>query len=62
MICDPYTYPSGIDIVPILEYCGVGEAVLEPLRKTGAGYIAATFAMYKLATPLRYTVTLGILS
>lgn len=54
-----YIARSGIDIVPILENMGMSETILKPLRDTGAGYFAVAYAMYKIATPARYTVTLG---
>lgn len=50
---------SGVDVVPIMEYLGLPESVISPLRKSGLNYIATASAMYKLATPARYTVTLG---
>lgn len=37
----------------------MGEACLKPLRNSKLGYIAVASAMYKLATPARYMVTLG---
>lgn len=50
---------SGVDIVPWLEYLGAGEKILSHLRNSNAGYYAIAYAMYKLATPARYTVTIG---
>ncbi|CAN7992403.1 unnamed protein product [Ixodes hexagonus] len=57
-----YVATCGVDVVPLLEYVGLPETVISPLRKSGLGYIAAASAMYKLATPARYTVTLGATS
>ncbi|EEC18349.1 hypothetical protein ISCGN_000162 [Ixodes scapularis] len=57
-----YLATCGVDVVPLLEYVGLPETVISPLRKSGLGYIAAASAMYKLATPARYTVTLGATS
>lgn len=54
-----YMAKSGIDIVPLIEYLGASEIILKPLRSTGAGYWAVTYAFYKLASPARYAVTLG---
>nr|CAH7712210.1 unnamed protein product [Callosobruchus chinensis] len=54
-----YAAKSGIDIVGILESWNVSEKLLHPLRDSSMGYIAVTLALYKIATPLRYTVTLG---
>lgn len=50
---------SGIDVLGILESYGVSEKLLEPVRNSGAGYLALAFALYKLATPFRYAVTVG---
>ncbi|OWA53368.1 putative Uncharacterized protein C18orf19-like protein B [Hypsibius exemplaris] len=49
----------GLDAMPLLEKVGVSETFLGPLRRIGAGYFASAVVMYKIATPLRYTVTLG---
>lgn len=37
----------------------VSDKLLNPLKDSSMGYIALAYAMYKVATPLRYTVTLG---
>ncbi|XP_049867581.1 protein FAM210A [Pectinophora gossypiella] len=54
-----YTVRSGVDVLAILESIGVSESILTTLKNSGAGYFALAFALYKLATPLRYAVTLG---
>ncbi|XP_004930934.1 uncharacterized protein C18orf19 homolog A [Bombyx mori] len=54
-----YTVRSGVDVISILESLGVTETLLKPLKESGAGYFALAFALYKLVTPLRYTVTVG---
>lgn len=54
-----YLATCGFDIVPFLEKLGVGETIIEPLRNSSLGYIAVASAMYKIATPARYMVTLG---
>lgn len=38
---------------------GVSEKIIEPLRHSSAGYYALAYAMYKVATPARYAVTIG---
>jgi Protein of unknown function (DUF1279). len=48
-----------VDIVGLLESWGVSEKLINPLRDSHAGYIAVAYALYKIFTPLRYTVTLG---
>lgn len=63
--CSLFIFPlssapcSGIDVVQIMEYLGLPESIISPLRKSGLNYIATASALYKLATPARYTVTLG---
>lgn len=54
-----YLATCGFDIVPFLENMGVHETIIEPLRKSSLGYIAVASALYKIATPARYMVTLG---
>ncbi|XP_022127241.2 uncharacterized protein C18orf19 homolog A [Pieris rapae] len=54
-----YAVRSGVDVVSLLESLGVSEKLMEPLKQSGAGYFAFTFALYKAATPLRYAATLG---
>ncbi|GIY51172.1 protein FAM210A [Caerostris darwini] len=54
-----YAAKSGIDIIPILEYISLPEVLIEPLRSSSLGHIAVASALYKLATPARYMVTLG---
>lgn len=54
-----YVAKSGIDIVPYLEAVGFSEAILQPLKNSSLGYLAVASAMYKLATPARYMVTVG---
>ncbi|XP_047987238.1 uncharacterized protein C18orf19 homolog A-like [Leguminivora glycinivorella] len=54
-----YTVRSGVDIIPMLEALGISEKLIEPMKNSTAGYYALTFALYKIATPLRYAVTVG---
>ena len=50
---------SGVDIVGLLERLGTSERILDYLRHSEAGYIALSYACYKIATPARYAVTVG---
>lgn len=53
---------SGIDIVAFVEKLHLSDAIVDKIRSSGhstAGYIAISYALYKIFTPLRYTVTLG---
>ncbi|KAJ8726518.1 hypothetical protein PYW07_001216 [Mythimna separata] len=54
-----YIVRSGVDVLALLQYIGVSEKIIAPLRDSHAGYFAIALAMYKLATPLRYAVTIG---
>lgn len=50
---------SGVDIPAILEWIGTSEVYLEKLQNSNLGTFALMFACYKIATPIRYTVTVG---
>lgn len=52
-------YCSGVDVLTLLQSIGVSESIIGPLRDSQAGYFAIALAIYKLATPLRYAVTIG---
>ncbi|PSN50629.1 hypothetical protein C0J52_15144 [Blattella germanica] len=54
-----YLAKSGVDVIALLESMGLSEKLINPLRDSSAGYIALAYALYKVATPVRYTVTLG---
>lgn len=54
-----FIFYSGVDVLAILQTLGVGEAIIAPLKDSAAGYFAIALALYKLATPLRYAVTVG---
>ena len=38
---------------------GVSESLVDKVTNSGAGHLAVAYALYKIATPARYTVTLG---
>lgn len=44
-----------------MQRLGVGETLIEKLQKSNGtmGYLTVAWAMYKIATPARYFVTLG---
>lgn len=50
---------SGVDIVGIMEYYEFSETIVKQLRDSRLGHIAVAYFLYKVATPARYTVTLG---
>ena len=37
----------------------MSDVIINPLRDSSLGYMAVTYALYKVATPIRYTITLG---
>ncbi|KAB7494249.1 C18orf19-like protein B [Armadillidium nasatum] len=47
---------SGVDITPILEKLNIS---MPYLLESDIGYYGIAYAMYKIASPARYTVTLG---
>ncbi|XP_020279230.1 protein FAM210A isoform X2 [Pseudomyrmex gracilis] len=50
---------NGVDIVQLLEYLNFSERYVDLVRNSSAGNWAITYALYKIFTPLRYTVTIG---
>ncbi|XP_062279283.1 uncharacterized protein C18orf19 homolog A-like [Scomber scombrus] len=54
-----YAAMKGVNVVPFLEFIGLPESILDLLRDSSSGYALTAYAMYKIATPARYTATLG---
>ncbi|XP_010902752.1 uncharacterized protein C18orf19 homolog A [Esox lucius] len=54
-----YAAMKGVNVVPFLEYVGFPEKLVKLLENSQSGYALTAYAMYKIATPARYTVTLG---
>uniref|UniRef100_UPI0037E96C84 uncharacterized protein C18orf19 homolog A-like n=1 Tax=Semicossyphus pulcher TaxID=241346 RepID=UPI0037E96C84 len=54
-----YAAMKGVNVVPFLEMVGLPESLVDLLRDSSSGYALTAYAMYKIATPARYTVTLG---
>jgi hypothetical protein len=50
---------SGFDVHSTLGSIGLPESVITPLSDSELGNVALAYIMYKIATPARYTVTLG---
>ncbi|CAL8108904.1 unnamed protein product [Orchesella dallaii] len=50
---------SGVDIAYYLRKFGVNETVIKHVTASSMGHIAVAWALYKIATPARYAVTLG---
>ncbi|XP_053183437.1 uncharacterized protein C18orf19 homolog A-like [Scomber japonicus] len=54
-----YAAMKGVNVVPFLEMIGLPESLVSLLRDSSSGYALTAYAMYKIATPARYTATLG---
>uniref|UniRef100_A0AAZ3S688 DUF1279 domain-containing protein n=1 Tax=Oncorhynchus tshawytscha TaxID=74940 RepID=A0AAZ3S688_ONCTS len=52
-------FHRGVNVVPFLEFIGLPEKIVGLLNHSSGGYALTAYAMYKIATPARYTVTLG---
>ncbi|XP_053982347.1 uncharacterized protein C18orf19 homolog A isoform X1 [Hylaeus volcanicus] len=51
---------NGVDVVHLMELMKFSQKYLDIIQNSGAGIWALTYALYKIFTPLRYTVTLGL--
>ncbi|XP_054477878.1 uncharacterized protein C18orf19 homolog A-like [Anoplopoma fimbria] len=54
-----YAAMKGVNVVPFLDMIGLPDSIVSVLRNSSSGYALTAYAMYKIATPARYTVTLG---
>ncbi|XP_048363125.1 protein FAM210A [Sphaerodactylus townsendi] len=54
-----YASLKGVNVVPFLEFIGLPESIVNILKHSQSGNALTAYAMYKIATPARYTVTLG---
>nr|XP_061788890.1 uncharacterized protein C18orf19 homolog A-like [Nerophis lumbriciformis] len=54
-----YAAMKGVNVVQFLEVIGVPESLVGLLRESSSGYALTAYAMFKIATPARYAVTLG---
>ncbi|XP_031627563.1 uncharacterized protein C18orf19 homolog A [Contarinia nasturtii] len=54
-----YLSSSGVDIPSMLESLHFSETAIANLRDSSLGHVAIAYLCYKIATPIRYTVTLG---
>jgi len=50
---------SGVDIGKYMKKIGLPDHLVEKVTKSGIGDVAVAYALYKIATPARYAVTLG---
>ncbi|XP_051019481.1 protein FAM210A [Acomys russatus] len=54
-----YAAIQGVNVVPFLELIGLPDSVVDILKNSQSGNALTAYAMFKIATPARYTVTLG---
>ncbi|KFQ24368.1 Protein FAM210A, partial [Merops nubicus] len=54
-----YAAMKGVNVVPFLEMIGLPDSVVNVLKNSQSGNALTAYALYKVATPARYTVTLG---
>uniref|UniRef100_A0A8D0H6M5 Family with sequence similarity 210 member A n=1 Tax=Sphenodon punctatus TaxID=8508 RepID=A0A8D0H6M5_SPHPU len=54
-----YAAMKGVNVVPFLELIGLPESLVGILKNSQSGNALTAYALYKIATPARYTVTLG---
>ena len=45
--------------MPLLKFLGASETIIRPFQSSGLGDFAVAYLFYKLATPVRYAVTIG---
>jgi len=50
---------SGVDIGKYMKKIGLSDHLVEKVTESGMGHFAVAYALYKIATPARYAVTLG---
>ncbi|XP_065608580.1 protein FAM210A [Cyrtonyx montezumae] len=54
-----YAAMKGVNVVPFLELIGLPDSIVDILKNSQSGNALTAYALYKIATPARYTVTLG---
>ncbi|XP_007198584.2 protein FAM210A [Balaenoptera acutorostrata] len=54
-----YAAIKGVNVVPFLELIGLPDSVVNILKNSQSGNALTAYALFKIATPARYTVTLG---
>lgn len=52
-------FASGLDVGLYMRKMGFSDSWVDKVTRSGAGNLAVAYALYKIATPARYTVTLG---
>lgn len=55
----PYIYYSGVDMVALMHSLSISDSFIDKMKDSSMGHYAITYMCYKIATPIRYTVTIG---
>lgn len=50
---------SGVDMVALMQALSISDTIVDKLKDSSMGHYAITYMCYKIATPVRYTVTIG---
>lgn len=50
---------SGVDVPALLQHLHLSETIIDKVRGSEMGHYAIAYLCYKVATPIRYAVTLG---
>ncbi|XP_036177865.1 protein FAM210A [Myotis myotis] len=54
-----YAAIKGVNVIPFLELIGLPDSIVNILKNSQSGNALTAYALFKIATPARYTVTLG---
>ncbi|KAM9632746.1 protein FAM210A isoform 1-T4 [Trichechus inunguis] len=54
-----YAAIKGVNVIPFLELIGLPDSIVSILKNSQSGNALTAYALFKIATPARYTVTLG---
>ncbi|ALC49790.1 CG14613 [Drosophila busckii] len=54
-----YLSKSGVDVPALLQYMHLSETIIEKVQGSDMGHYAIAYLCYKVATPVRYALTLG---
>ncbi|XP_066102776.1 protein FAM210A [Saccopteryx bilineata] len=54
-----YAAIKGVNVIPFLELIGLPDSIVDILKNSQSGNALTAYALFKIATPARYTVTLA---
>lgn len=55
-----FIYFSGVDIPSVLQAMSISESIIDKLKDSTMGHYAIAYMCYKVMTPVRYMVTVGM--